>query len=60
MHQVVKLITITSTKLELMHSDHQSEHITFEIPRFIDGHDISLSDCIKIHYINTENYNYTA
>ena len=53
-------ITTTSTKLELMHSDHQSEHITFEIPRFIDWYDMSLSDRVKIHYINTEKYNYTS
>ena len=72
MHQVVdwdayfvisstnREITTTSTKLELMQDDHQSEYITFESPRFIDGHDMSLSYCVKIHYINTENYNYTA
>ena len=53
-------IITTSSKLELMQDDHQSEYITFEFPRFIDGHDMSLSDCVKIHYINTENYNYTA
>ena len=63
-HFVIRLttreITTTSTKLELMQDDHQSEYITFEFPRFIDGHDMSLSDCVKIHYINTKNYNYTA
>ena len=72
MHQVADLdayfvisstnreITTTSTKLELIQDDRKSEYITFEFPRFIDGHDMSLSDCVKIHYINTENYNYTA
>ena len=53
-------ITTTSTKLELMHGDHQSKHITFENQRFIDEYDMSLSDRVKIHYINTKNYNYTA
>lgn len=47
-------ITTTSTRLELMQGDHQSERITFEIPRFIDGHDMSLCDRVKIHYTNTD------
>ena len=53
-------IITTSTKLELMQGDHQSKHITFENPRFIDRCDMSLSDRVKIHYINTENCNYTT
>ena len=57
---ITREITTTSTKLELMHGDHQSKHITFENPRFIDRCDMSLSDRVNIHYISIENYNYTA
>ena len=53
-------ITTTLTKLELMHGDHQSKHITFENTRFIDGYNMSLYDRVNIHYISAENYNYTA
>lgn len=47
-------IMTTSTKLELMQGDHLSERITFEIPKNVEGHDMSLCDRIKIHYTNTD------
>lgn len=39
-------------KLILMQFDHNCERFTFEVPRFIDGHDMSLCDRVRIHYIN--------
>lgn len=45
-------ITTSSDKLELIQGDHQSERITFEITRLVEGHDMSLCDRIEIHYIN--------
>lgn len=47
-------ITTTSSRLELMQGDHLSERITFEIPKIVEGHDMSLCDRIKIHYTNTD------
>lgn len=41
-------------RIELIQGDHNSERITFEIPRFVEGHDMSLSDRVEIHYINID------
>lgn len=49
-----RVISTTSDKLELVQGDHQSERITFEIPRIVEGHDMSLCDRIEIHYINID------
>ena len=40
--------------ITLVQGDHNSEVFSFEIPRFVEGHDMSLCDEIKIHYINTD------
>ena len=32
--------------------DHNSEYLTFEIPRYVESHDISLCNNIEIHYRN--------
>lgn len=32
--------------------DHNSEYLTFEIPRYVEAHDISLCNNIEIHYRN--------
>lgn len=48
-----RLITNKSTtKTKIIQYDHNSERFTFEIPRYIDGHDMSLCDKIAVHYIN--------
>lgn len=51
----------TNKKITLMQLDHNSERFTFEIPRMIEGHDMSLCDRIEVHYLNigygTENIN---
>lgn len=41
-------------KTTLVQGDHNSERITFEIPRIVDGHDMSLCNRIEIHYINID------
>jgi hypothetical protein len=33
--------------------DHNSERFTFEIPRYVDGHDMSESTVVRIHYRNS-------
>ena len=35
-----------------MQHDHNSERFTFEIPKYIEGHDMSLCDRVQIHYLN--------
>ena len=52
-----KIIHATIDKLTLMQYDHNSEEVTFEVPRFIDGHDMMLCDRVQIHYINIGNNN---
>lgn len=39
-------------KTKIIQYDHNSERFTFEIPRLVDGHDMTLCDKIEIHYIN--------
>lgn len=42
-----------SKKLTLMQGDHNSERFTFEIPRYIEGHDMTLCNKVEVHYLNT-------
>lgn len=42
-------------EITLMQYDHNSEKITFVIPRMIDGHDMSLCNRVRIHYVNESN-----
>ena len=49
---ITRNITNNSSKLTIMQYDHNSERFTFEIPRVIEGHDMSLSDVIRVHFIN--------
>lgn len=41
-------------KVVLMQYDHESERISFELPRYIEGHDMSLASA-QIHYSNGRN-----
>ena len=49
---ITRNITTNSSKLIIMQYDHNSERFTFEIPRVIEGHDMSLSDVVRVHFIN--------
>lgn len=51
---VTRDIKNTSGKTVLMQNDHNSERFTFEIPRYIDGHDMSICNVVEFHYINIE------
>lgn len=50
---VTRSIKNTSEKTMIMQYDHKSECITFEIPRYIEGNDMSLCNHVQIHYLNT-------
>lgn len=50
---VTRAIKNESTrKTALVQGDHNSERFTFEVPRFVEGHDMSLSTRIEVHFIN--------
>lgn len=48
----MEIINPNSKKNKLMLGDHNAEIFTFDIPRILEGHDMSLCDRIRIHYIN--------
>ena len=39
-------------KTAIIQRDHNSERITFELPRFIEGHDMSICNRVEVHYMN--------
>ena len=47
-----RAIKSQSAKNILIQYDHNSEIFTFEMPRYIEGHDMSLCNRVDIHYIN--------
>lgn len=50
---VTRAVTNTDLKkLFLMQNDHNSERFSFEMDRYVEGHDMSLCDKVEIHYIN--------
>lgn len=50
----VSNLNTENPKTVLMQRDHNSERITFEIPRYIEGHDMKLCNSIQIHFANTD------
>lgn len=49
---ITRAIKNNSGKITLMQYDHQSEIFTFELPRYIDTHDMSVCNKVRVHYIN--------
>lgn len=48
--------TITNESSEnniIVQYDHNSERFTFEMPRYVDGHDMSESTEVRVHYLNS-------
>ena len=41
-------------KTVLMRGDHNSERFTFELPRYVDGHDMSLCNRVVVHFDNVD------
>lgn len=56
---VTRNIDNTSSKYVLMQNDHDSERFTFELPRYIEGHDMTLCNVVEAHYININSSNNT-
>lgn len=42
----------SNRKTALMQEDHNSERFTFELPRYIEGHDMSLCNSVEVHFLN--------
>lgn len=38
----------------LVQHDHNSERFTFVVPRYVDGHDLSICNRVRVHYINID------
>lgn len=51
---VRKIAKNTSKKTTIAQYSHNSERVTFEIPRFVEGHDMSLCDTVEVHYLNVD------
>lgn len=49
---LTRAISATSEKLNLSVGDHNSERYTFEIPKIVEGHDMSSCTRIEVHYNN--------
>lgn len=49
-----RVITTTSEKLHVMQFDHNSETLTFEMPRYVEGHDMSLCNRVEAHFLNID------
>lgn len=49
---LTRAITTESKELTLMQGDHNSEIYTFEIPKVIEGHDMSECNRVEIHFNN--------
>lgn len=47
-----KTITNDSGKLVITQDDHNSERYTFEVPRYVEDHDMSESTRIEVHFSN--------
>lgn len=43
-----------NSKVSLVQFDHNSERLTFEIPKLIEGHDMSSCNKVEVHFINVD------
>lgn len=48
----MEITNAKNAKNKLMQGDHNSEILTFEIPKTIEGHDMTLCDKVELHFIN--------
>lgn len=54
---VTRSISNKSLKSILVQNDHNSEIFTFEVPRYVEGHDMYQCNRVEIHYVNTDSSN---
>lgn len=51
---ITRQIENATGKVVLIQHDHDSERFTFEIPKTVEGHDMSNCNAVQIHYLNIE------
>lgn len=51
---VTRAILNNSSKTTVVQYDHNFERFTFELPRIVDGHDMSLCNKVEVHYFNID------
>ena len=44
----------STSKTTVMQFDHNSEVFTFELPRYIEGHDMTECNRVEVHYLNID------
>ena len=44
----------TPAKKTIVQYDHNSERYTFDMPRYIEGHDMTLCNVVEVHFINVD------
>lgn len=49
---ISRQLSNNSKKTILIKTDHNSEQFTFELPRYVEGHDMSLCDKVEVHFLN--------
>lgn len=49
---VTRVVTTKADKLYVVQYDHDSERFTFQVPRYVEEHDMMQCDRIEIHYSN--------
>ena len=49
---ITRSIKTETGKVNIIQYDHNAVRFGFELPRFVEGHDMTLCDRIEIHYIN--------
>lgn len=49
-----KMKNESSIKTQLIQYDHNSERFTFEMPRFVEGHDMMLCNRVEIQFLNID------
>lgn len=50
-----KIKNESSKKVALIQNDHNSERFTFDIPRYIEEHDMMECDRVEVHFVNGDN-----
>lgn len=50
------IVNVNETKRMLVQNDHNSERLTFEVPRYVDGHDLTECNIVQVHYANADTY----
>lgn len=48
------LVNQNPNKNSIMQFDHNSERITFDLPRMVDGHDMMSCNRVEVHYLNID------